>query len=172
MKIGLIYGSDTGATEDISIKIEEKFNKYNIKRHNIANVNEEIILSFDFLIFGLSTWYDGDLQSDWEIYFEDFKKIDFKNKLVAIYGLGDQWGYDEYFVDGIGIIAKEITKNNGKLIGEWPTKDYEFTKSKALKDKNTFFGLALDEDNQYEETDSRIKIWTKKIIEFLEKSSK
>jgi len=171
MKIGLIYGSDTGATEDISIKIKEKFNNYNIERHNIANVNEEIILSFDFLIFGLSTWYDGDLQSDWEIYFDDFKKIDFNNKLVAIYGLGDQWGYDEYFVDGIGIIAKEIIKNNGKLIGEWPTKGYEFTKSKALKDKNTFFGLALDEDNQYEETDSRIKIWTKKIIEFLEKSS-
>ena len=171
MKIGLIYGSDTGATEDISIKIEEKFNNYNIERHNIANVNEEIILSFDFLIFGLSTWYDGDLQSDWEIYFDDFKKIDFNNKLVAIYGLGDQYGYDEYFVDGIGIIAKEIIKNNGKLIGEWPTKDYEFTKSKALKDKSTFFGLALDEDNQYEETDSRIKIWTKKIIEFLEKSS-
>ena len=171
MKIGLIYGSDTGATEDISIKIEEKFNNYNIERHNIANVNEEIILSFDFLIFGLSTWYDGDLQSDWEIYFDDFKKIDFNNKLVAIYGLGDQWGYDEYFVDGIGIIAKEIIKNNGKLIGEWPTKDYEFTKSKALKDENTFFGLALDEDNQYEKTDNRIKIWTEKIIEFLEKNS-
>ena len=172
MKIGLIFGSDTGATEEISIKIKEAFNNYNIERHNIANVNEEIILSFDFLIFGLSTWYDGDLQSDWEIYFDDFKKIDFNNKLIAIYGLGDQWGYDEYFVDGIGIIAKEIIKNNGKLIGEWPTKDYEFEKSKALKDKNTFFGLALDEDNQYEQTDSRIKIWTKKIIEFLEKSPK
>lgn len=86
--------------------------------------------------------------------------------------MGDQWGYGEYFVDGIGIIAKEIIKNNGKLVGEWPTKDYEFKKSKALKDKHTFFGLALDEDNQYELTDSRIKIWTKKIIEFLEKSPK
>jgi len=171
MKIGLIYGSDTGVTEEISIKIEEKFNKYSIERHNIANVNEEIILSFDFLIFGLSTWYDGDLQSDWEIYFDDFKQIDFNNKLVAIYGLGDQWGYDEYFVDGIGIIANEIIKNNGKIIGEWPTKGYEFTKSKALKDENTFFGLALDEDNQYEKTDDRIKLWTEKIIEFLEKNS-
>jgi len=171
MKIGLIYGTDTGATEEVSIKINKTFNNYNIERHNIANVNEKLILSFDFLIFGLSTWYDGDLQSDWEIYFDDFKKIDFTNKLVAIYGLGDQLGYDEYFVDGIGIIAKEIIKNNGKIIGEWPTKDYEFEKSKALKDKNTFFGLALDEDNQYEKTDSRIKIWTKQIIKFLEKSS-
>ena len=171
MKIGLVYGSDTGATEEVSIKIKEAFNNYDIKTHQVANVNEKIILSYDFLIFGLSTWYDGDLQSDWEIYFDEFKKIDFSNKLVAIFGLGDQWGYDYYFVDGMGIIAKEIIKNNGKIIGEWPTKGYEFEKSKALKDKNTFFGLALDEDNQYEETDRRIKIWTKKIIEFLEKSS-
>lgn len=54
MNIGLIYGSDTGATEEISIKIKDAFNNYNIERHNIANVNTEIILSFDFLIFGLS----------------------------------------------------------------------------------------------------------------------
>ena len=172
MKIGLIYGSDTGVTEEISLKIKEKFKNYNIERHNIANINEDIILSFDFLIFGLSTWYDGDLQSDWEAYFDDFKKIDFSDKLVAIYGLGDQWGYEDYFVDGIGMIANEVIKNNGKLIGEWPTQGYEFEKSKALKDKDTFFGLALDEDNQYEETESRIEIWTKNIIEFLEKNHK
>ena len=171
MKIGLIYGTDTGATEEISIKIKEKFNDYNIKRHNIANVNEEIILSFDFLIFGLSTWYDGDLQSDWENYFDDFKKIDFTNKLVAIYGLGDQWGYTEYFVDGIGIIAKEIIKNHGKIIGDWPTKGYEFEESKALKNKNTFYGLALDEDNQYEDTDNRIEKWTNQIIQYLKNIS-
>ena len=171
MKIGLIYGSDTGATEEVSIKIKEAFNNYDIKMHNVANVNKKIILSYDFLIFGLSTWYDGDLQSDWEVYFDDFKKIDFSNKLVAIFGLGDQWGYDYYFVDGIGIIAKEIIKNNGKIIGEWPTKGYEFEESKALKNKNEFFGLALDEDNQYEETDSRIKIWTNQIIDYLENNS-
>tara|TARA_B100000925_G_scaffold30766_2_gene20463 strand:+ start:2060 stop:2578 length:519 start_codon:yes stop_codon:yes gene_type:complete len=172
MKIGLIYGSDTGVTEEISLKIKEKFKNYNIERHNIADINEDIILSFDFLIFGLSTWYDGDLQSDWEAYFDDFKKIDFSDKLVAIYGLGDQWGYEDYFVDGIGMIANEVIKNNGKLIGDWPTQGYEFEKSKALKDKDTFFGLALDEDNQYEETESRIEIWTKNIIEFLEKNYK
>tara|TARA_B100000575_G_C22857223_1_gene501138 strand:+ start:108 stop:641 length:534 start_codon:yes stop_codon:yes gene_type:complete len=167
MKIGLIYGSDTGSTEEVSIKILKEFKNFNIVRHNIADVSEEIILSFDFLIFGLSTWYDGDLQSDWEDYFDDFKKIDFSNKLVAIYGLGDQWGYSEYFVDGIGIIAKEIIKNNGKVIGEWSTKGYEFEQSKALKNENTFYGLALDEDNQYEYTENRIEEWTKQIIYYI-----
>ena len=169
MKIGLIYGSDTGATEEVAMKIKKHFKNYDIKMHNVANVNEKIILSYDFIIFGLSTWYDGDLQSDWEIYFDDFKKINFSDKLVAIFGLGDQWGYDYYFVDGMGIIAKEIIKNNGKIIGEWPTIGYEFEESKALRNKNTFFGLAIDEDNQYEETDNRIKIWTKQIIEHLER---
>tara|TARA_B100001142_G_scaffold224408_1_gene222536 strand:- start:7153 stop:7671 length:519 start_codon:yes stop_codon:yes gene_type:complete len=172
MKIGLIYGSDTGATEEVSLQIKEAFNNYDIEMHNVGNVNEEIILSYDFLIFGLSTWYDGDLQSDWEIYFDDFKKIDFSDKLIAIFGLGDQWGYDSYFVDGIGIIAREIIKNNGKIIGDWPTKGYEFEESKALKDETTFFGLALDEDNQYDKTESRIEIWTNQIIEYLEKNLK
>ena len=169
MKMGLIYGSDTGATEEIANKIKEKFNQYEIDIRNVGSVNEKIIMNYDILIFGLSTWYDGDLQSDWEEYFEEFKKIDFSGKLIAIFGLGDQWGYDYNFVDGIGIIAKQIIENNGKIIGEWPTKGYTFEESKALKDKDTFYGLALDEDNQYEETENRIEIWTKQIINYLEK---
>ena len=167
MKIGLIFGSDTGATEEVALKIEKKFKSFNIETHNVANVNEKIILSYDFLIFGLSTWYDGDLQSDWEIYFEDFKKINFKDKLVAVFGLGDQWGYDYNFIDGVGIVAKQVIKENGIVIGEWPTKGYEFQESLALKNKDTFYGLALDEDNQYEETENRIDIWTDSLIKFL-----
>ena len=51
MKIGLIYGSDTGATEEVSLQIKEAFNNYDIEMHNVGNVNEEIILSYYFLIF-------------------------------------------------------------------------------------------------------------------------
>ena len=164
MKIGLIYGSDTGETEEAALKIEEKFNQYNLTKHNVANINEKIILKYDFLIFGLSTWYDGDMQSDWETYFDEFKQIDFSGKIVAIFGLGDQYGYDYNFVDGIGIIAKQVLLKNGQIIGDWPTKGYEFEESKAIKNNETFFGLALDEDNQYEMTEERIEKWTTQIM--------
>ena len=120
---------------------------------------------YDFLIFGVPTWNIGELQSDWDYYFEEFKKINFSGKLIAIFGLGDQIGYEDNFVDGIGILAKEIIKNDGKIIGEWSTKGYEFKKSKGLKNKNNFYGLAIDEDNQYDQTEERIKKWCNLIIE-------
>ena len=44
-------------------------------------------------------------------YFEEFQQIDFTGKTVAVFGLGDQIGYSEYFVDGIGILAKVVLEN-------------------------------------------------------------
>ena len=164
MKIGLIYGSDSGDTEEVSSKIAAKFNDYDITVLEIKNVDEKIILSFDFLIFGLSTWYVGELQSDWENYFEDFKKINFSGKIIALFGLGDQWGYEYNFVDAIGIIGKEIIANNGVIIGHWPIDGYEFEDSKGLINESEFYGLAIDEGNQYELTDIRIDKWCKMIL--------
>ncbi len=172
MKIGLIYGSDTGDTEEISHRIKQKLKNFDVTLYEVSEVDENIILKFDFLIFGLSTWYDGDLQSDWEDYFEEFKKIDFRGKIVSFFGLGDQYGYDYNFVDGIGMLAVEVIKNNGKIIGLWPNKGYEFAESKALKDENTFYGLVIDQDNQYDLTDERIDVWSKDIIDYIKKTNK
>ena len=77
MKIGLIYGTDTGYTEQVAAGISGHFKEFDISVHEIKDVDEKKILSFDFIIFGAPTWYVGELQSDWEDYFEDFKKIDF-----------------------------------------------------------------------------------------------
>ena len=135
MKIKIIYGSDTGNTE----------------------------------LVGIPTWYDGELQSDWEDYFEEFKTIDFTNKTVAMLGLGDQLGYAEWFCDGIGILGKIVLANGGKLIGYTAndeTYDFGWMKpSKAFVDKDTFYGLCIDEDNQQELTQERISKWVEKIKE-------
>ena len=164
MKIGLIYGSNTSYTEQVSYGIKSCFKNFNITLHEIHSVNKKIILMYDFLIFGIPTWYVGELQCDWDDYFEEFKSINFNGKLIAIFGLGDQYGYKDNFVDGIGILAKEIIKNNGTIIGEWSTKGYEFEKSKGLKDETNFYGLAIDEDNQFDQTEERIKKWCNNLI--------
>ena len=47
---------------------------------SIYDISEVGLLEFDdydFLILGLSTWFDGDLQSDWEVFFDTFKRINF-----------------------------------------------------------------------------------------------
>ena len=158
--IGLIYGSDTGFTEEITNAIIDKWQLSEIEVYEASYVKNSDIENFDILFLGLSTWYDGDLQSDWENYFKKFETLDFTNKTIAIYGLGDQYGYGEYFIDGVGILAKMIIEKGGKIIGEWPTEGYEYEVSKAeIEGKDLFYGLAIDEDNQPELTEERIDSW-------------
>ena len=105
------------------------------------------------------------MQSDWEDYYDTFKTIDFTNKIVAIFGLGDQIGYGEYFVDGIGILAQVVIKNGGKIIGNCSTDGYDFMQSKAEKSEGIFYGLQIDEDNQHHETENRIEKWWQQLKE-------
>ena len=164
MRIKLIYGSDTGNTELVTEDISKLLD--NIEVTTVADLTSED-WDHDKFILGIPTWYDGELQSDWEDYFEEFKKIDFTNKTVAIFGLGDQLGYEEWFCDGIGILAEVIMENGGKVIGYTEKDDsYDLDESpKSLVDDNTFYGLCLDEDNQGELTQDRLEIWINKIKE-------
>ena len=159
-KIGLIYGSDTGMTEEVTNSIIEEWTLSEIEVFEASYVKNSDIENFDVLFLGLSTWYDGDLQSDWENYFKKFETMDFTNKTIALYGLGDQYGYGEYFIDGVGILAKVILEKGGKIIGHWPTEGYDYEISKAeIEGEDLFYGLAIDEDNEPELTEDRIKEW-------------
>ncbi len=164
-KIGVFYGSDSGVTDDITRDLVTFWKADNLEVMEIGKASVEDLQQYEVLFLGLSTWYDGDLQSDWEDFFDTFKTIDFTNKIVAIYGLGDQIGYAEYFVDGIGILAKVVLENGGKLVGYWPTEGYSHTDSVALVDgsEDLFYGLALDHDNESQLSDERLKTWLSQI---------
>ena len=161
----IIYGSDTGNTEVVTgllvaLLIQDDVEIISVDQLESKHWEDDTSL----YILGIPTWYDGELQSDWEDYFEEFKEIDFTGKTVAVFGLGDQIGYDEWFCDGIGILAEVVEKNGGKIIGNTVKDDsFDFETSKALKDENTFWGLCLDEDNQDELTEERLKNWVKQL---------
>ena len=161
MRIKLIYGSDTGNTELVTEDLVKLLD--NIEVTTVEDLTPED-WDHDKFILGIPTWYDGELQSDWEDYFEEFKTIDFKGKIIALLGLGDQIGYEEWFCDGIGILAEVIIKNGGQIIGFTEKDDsYEFEDSKALVNDDTLYGLAIDEDNQPELTQERLKKWVEQL---------
>lgn len=164
-QIGLFYGSDTGCTEEITKELMAIWGEDQIVAAEISEATAKDFERFNLLILGLSTWYDGDLQSDWEDFYEEFKQIDFSNKTVALFGLGDQVGYGEYFIDGVGILAKVVLENGGEIVGHWPTDDYEFTESKAQIQENEayFYGLAIDHDNQSEQNEERLTKWIEQV---------
>ena len=166
MRVKLIYGSDTSNTENVidNILLGIFEPTFDIKVTPVNSVTSEDWTSHDTYILSIPTWYDGELQSDWEDYFNEFKTIDFTGKTVAIFGLGDQIGYDEWFCDGVGILAKVVEENGGKVIGFTKKDDsYEFESSKALKNEDTFWGLCLDEDNQDDLTEERLENWFNKL---------
>ena len=60
------------------------------------------------------------------------------------------------------ILLEKITNLGGKTFGMTKSDDYIFKSSKALRRKN-FVGLGIDNDNELEKTDRRIKEWCEQI---------
>lgn len=164
-KVGLFYGSDTGNTEEATKQFVEKWKISELELIEASDMTVEDYDRFDIIIIGLSTWYDGELQSDFEGFFDDFSNIDFSGKVIAMYGLGDQFDYAEYFVDGLGILGEVILENGGHIIGMWSTEGYDFDESKALYSEDVFYGLPLDMDNQKDMNDERFDAWISKVEE-------
>ncbi len=60
----------------------------------------------------------------------ELEEIDFTNKLVAIFGCGDQEDYAEYFLDAMGTLRDIVEAKGAIVIGNWPTAGYEFEASR------------------------------------------
>jgi flavodoxin long chain len=164
MKIGLFFGSDEGNTESVAYRIQSRFEEDEIDVRDIADVTQLDFDDYQLMILGIPTWDFGQIQSDWEEFWDDLLKIDFTGKTVALFGLGDQFGYGDYFLDAMGMLNDVLINNGAKIIGHWSAEGYEFDASKAYdKENNQFVGLALDEDQQEELTDIRIKQWCEQI---------
>lgn len=160
MKIGLFYGSTTCYTEIAAEKIQEKLNNFSVELHNIKDTSLTEITNFDIIILGISTWDYGELQEDWEAKWDDIATLNLENKIIALYGMGDQIGYTDWFQDALGMLHEEVQAVGAYVIGYWPNTGYEFAQSKALtEDKTQFVGLSLDEDNQYNLSEQRIEQW-------------
>lgn len=174
MKIGLFYGTDTGNTERVAKKIKQQLEaslgEGTIDLHEIYRKKKEDMSGYDGLILGMPTWYDGELQGDWEEFIPQMQQIDFSGKKVAFFGLGDQYGYASYFCDALGVFAEIVEKNRGNLIGFWPVTGYEHDFSKAQRG-DQFVGLCIDDDNQSDLTDERIVNWVKQILPELKSNS-
>ncbi len=162
-KVGLFFGTTTGKTESAAEMIQAEFGGEDVVvTHDIADVQGEELGGYENIIIGCPTWNIGELQSDWDGYFDELDSIDFSGKKVAYFGTGDQIGYADNFQDAMGMLEEKISGLGGKTVGHWPADGYEHTESKAVKN-GKFVGLALDEDNQSELTEERVKKWVAQL---------
>jgi len=166
MKIGLFYGSTTCYTEMAAEKIRDIIGADIVDIHNVKESPLSLMTEYDFLILGISTWDFGEIQEDWNELWDQIEGVALAGKSVALFGLGDQEGYGEWYLDAMGLLHDELKKTGANIVGYWPNDDsYEFEASKALTEDDTkFVGLALDEDSQYELSDGRIATWVEQIL--------
>ena len=113
---------------------------------------------FKNLILLTPTYGVGEVQEDWANVMSQFEKIDFTGKKVAIAGLGNQFAFGESFVGGMRVLYDVVVKNGGEIIGFTSNEGYHYEESEAVID-NKFVGLAIDENNQDDETPERVMNW-------------
>lgn len=166
-KIAIFFGPVGGAVNRIGDKIKEAIGEDKVEMVAVKGASVEDLEKFDKIIFGASTvgndtWDSEFSNNDWAKFLPEIGKIDFAEKTVAIFGLGDHITYAHGFVDHIGLVGKELIKNGAELVGSVNTEGYEFDESEAVVD-GMFIGLPIDEDFEPELTDERVATWIQLI---------
>jgi flavodoxin I len=162
-KIGLFYSFNTNKTAKNAQKIKKAFgDTFEIVDVNVEEVDEDTFLSYDQMILGVPTWFDGELPNYWDEFMPAIEELKLKGKTVALFGLGDQLGYPENFVDAIGILAEALEERGAKVVGLTSIEGFTFERSAALRN-NQFLGLALDIENQAALCDERINAWVAQL---------
>ncbi|NCB07672.1 MAG: flavodoxin [Bacteroidia bacterium] len=166
-KIAIFFGPEKGAVNRVADKVKQAIGDDKVDMIPVKNATSEDIDKYDKIIFGISTvgketWHTTYSNVDWARFLPEIGKTRYEGKTIAIFGLGDHVTYAATFVDHIGLLAGELTKNGAVLTGQVPAEDYEFDESKALVD-GKFLGLPVDEDFEPELTDERVAKWVKSI---------
>lgn len=170
MKIGVFYASETGNTKNHAFDIVNCLTDCGLEvddPKDIVDLDPEILLGYDFMIFGSPTWNIGELQADLDAMIKDFGRLDLSGKSIAIYGCGDQEGYPDTYQDAIGILAKILIEAGASLLGKTSPEGHRFQSSLALSE-GKFLGLALDNHNQADLSEGRIRSWVEQLAQELQ----
>lgn len=159
MATAIFYTTSTGNTTEVTSKIAEELGGIEVFD---LSANLDKVEQYDKVIIGASTWGDGDLNDDLDEVWDEFCELDFSGKNVALFSLGDQEGYGDTFVDALGTIHEQVNSKGANIVGFTSTDGYDYDESKAEID-GKFVGLVIDEDNQDDLTDDRIKTWIEDI---------
>jgi len=170
-RIGIFFGTDTGKTRKVAKQIKKAFDDETMdKPINVNKADPDAFAAYDYLILGTPTLGSGELpglssdaqEESWEEFLPKIEDKDFTGKTIALYGLGDQEGYPDEYVDALIALYDFFSDRGATIVGAWPTEGYTFNSSAAVID-DKFVGLALDLDNQADLTDERVSGWLAQI---------
>ena len=162
-KTAIIYSFNSNKTAKAAEKIMEAFGNVPVEKVNAEEIDGKKFLSYDNLVLGVPTWFDGELPNYWDEFVPELEDLDLKGKTIALYGLGDQRGYPENFGDAVGIMYEILITCGATMIGFTKTEGYSYESSRAEVNQK-FAGLILDQENQARLSGTRIKQWVEDLL--------
>lgn len=164
--LGIFCGTAGGTSLIVAQAIADAFK---VEEEDFINMEEDFddveqMLEYDVLFIGSSTWGQGDVHHEWiDPQFEiESGNIDFTGKTIALFGAGDCVKHGEHFCSALGKLYKTFTKAGANVIGFVEKNDYTYKFSLAEID-DKFCGLAIDQHNEEDKTQNRIKNWIESL---------
>jgi flavodoxin I len=120
VKVVLIYGSTTGNTEALSEHVaaglERGMAEVTVK--DVAKASVDELANYDAIVFGCSTWGEGDLQDDFFDFHEAMDGISLKGKKAAVFGPGDSEEYPDSFCTAVDILEESLEEHDAEIVAE------------------------------------------------------
>lgn len=114
----ILYASSTGNTEEIAELLEQHLDPklYAVSLENIemGELDPQLLLQYDGILFGTYTYDDGDLPFETDIFCDTLRTIDLTGKVVGVFGSGDT-AYDG-FCSAVDLMKAEFKKQNAQVI--------------------------------------------------------
>ncbi len=119
-KVLVVYGSTTGNTETLAQAVESGLNSGGAETtvKNVTDTKVEELADYDVLVFGCSTWGEGELQEDFIDFHDEMSNIPLKGKKAAVFGPGDSEGYPDSFCVAVDMIEETAKKCGAEIIVE------------------------------------------------------
>jgi flavodoxin I len=114
-KIAIIYGSTTGNTEQVASMIEEKLDG-DITVSNVTDATDEMVKEADLILYGSSTWGYGDLQDDFDDYYQGMTSDLLSGKDVAVFGCGDEESFEDVFCKATDLIREKAEECGANIV--------------------------------------------------------
>lgn len=162
MSIGIFCGTAGGTSMIVAEALAEAFG---VEEDDLINMEEDFdeveqFEEYDVLFIGSSTWGQGDVHFSWvdaQLEMED-EGLDLSGKTVAFFGAGDCKKHGEHFCSALGKLHKTFTGLGAKAVGFVDKEDYSYEYSLA-EQGDKLVGLAIDQHNEEDKTDTRIENW-------------
>ena len=116
----LIYGSTTGNTEELSGRVAAGLEQggADVTVKDVADTGVAELASYDAIVFGCSTWGDGELQDDFIDFHADLDGTSLNGKKAAVFGPGDSDDYPDTFCDAVDILEDALKGCGADIVAE------------------------------------------------------